>query len=141
MKTIKRCVYCKGTNVFVDAWANANDISDVRTFDATFCEDCGGQTTLIDHAPRQTDWLSTDNAKRIVREEALLWLEAFAKDVDTDPDVDPETAEADGMRWLAGLDDDSEDFTAVAEDFALSLSEAVANVLMETLFKHWDGRS
>lgn len=44
--TTKVCTHCGGSNVFYDAFVGVNDPTDVRTFDATFCDDCGGETTL-----------------------------------------------------------------------------------------------
>lgn len=35
------CVNCGSTNVMRDAYVAVNDPEDVRTFDATVCEDCG----------------------------------------------------------------------------------------------------
>jgi hypothetical protein len=46
--TRKVCSGCYGGNVFYDAWVNVNDPTDVRSFDAVFCEDCDGETSLID---------------------------------------------------------------------------------------------
>lgn len=37
------CSECGGQNIWQDAWVNPNDISDCRTFDSHYCEDCDRQ--------------------------------------------------------------------------------------------------
>jgi hypothetical protein len=41
------CDKCYGVNVYYDAYVNVNDPTDVRAFSAAFCDDCGGETSLI----------------------------------------------------------------------------------------------
>lgn len=48
MATIQVCAKCGSDAVYFDAWAAVNDPDDVRTFDAVFCDDCGGETSLVD---------------------------------------------------------------------------------------------
>lgn len=42
------CKTCKSENVFFDAYVGVNDSQDTRVFDAVFCDDCGGETSLED---------------------------------------------------------------------------------------------
>lgn len=43
MKTIHVCTTCGSPRVLLDAYVGLNDSDDVRTYDDTFCEDCGGE--------------------------------------------------------------------------------------------------
>ena len=43
MKTIHVCTACGSPRVLLDAYVGLNDPDDVRTYDDTFCEDCGGE--------------------------------------------------------------------------------------------------
>lgn len=43
---MKVCRECGSADVYWDAYVNVNDPSDVRLFDAVFCDDCGGETSL-----------------------------------------------------------------------------------------------
>lgn len=52
--TINLCINCGSDEVFFDAYVGVNDPTDVRTFDAVFCADCEGLTTLVDE-PEQED--------------------------------------------------------------------------------------
>ena len=40
------CSACGSEEVFYDAYVGVNDGEDVRTFDAVFCDNCGGETSL-----------------------------------------------------------------------------------------------
>lgn len=40
------CSACGSADVFYDAYVGVNDDEDVRTFDAVFCDNCGGETSL-----------------------------------------------------------------------------------------------
>lgn len=42
----KVCTTCGSEDVFYDAYVGVNDENDVRTFDAVFCDNCGGETSL-----------------------------------------------------------------------------------------------
>jgi rRNA maturation endonuclease Nob1 len=44
----KVCTSCGSGDVFFDAYVGVNDRNDVRTFDAVFCDACGGETSLKD---------------------------------------------------------------------------------------------
>lgn len=41
------CSHCGGSLVYVDAYVGLNDPDDVRTFDATFCDDCEGECSVV----------------------------------------------------------------------------------------------
>lgn len=45
---MKACSECGSTDVFYDAYVGVNDPEDVRTFDQAFCDDCGGETSLVE---------------------------------------------------------------------------------------------
>ena len=45
-KIMKVCKECGSADVYWDAYVNVNDPNDVRLFDAVFCDDCGGETSL-----------------------------------------------------------------------------------------------
>lgn len=45
---MKVCKTCKSENVFFDAYVGVNDSQDTRVFDAVFCDDCGGETSLVE---------------------------------------------------------------------------------------------
>ena len=40
------CSACGSDEVFYDAYVGVNDDNDVRRFDAVFCDNCGGETSL-----------------------------------------------------------------------------------------------
>lgn len=40
------CSTCGSEEVFYDAYVGVNDDGDVRTFDAVFCDNCGGESSL-----------------------------------------------------------------------------------------------
>lgn len=44
---IRVCKECGSENIFFDAYVGVNDPTDVRTFDAVFCDDCGKQTGAV----------------------------------------------------------------------------------------------
>ena len=48
------CCECGSDDVWYDAWANVNDIGDVRTFDHTYCGDCDEETSTIDEDDYQS---------------------------------------------------------------------------------------
>lgn len=44
---IRVCRECGSENIFFDAYVGVNDPTDVRTFDAVFCEGCDGPTQAV----------------------------------------------------------------------------------------------
>ena len=40
------CSTCNSDEVFYDAYVGVNDDGDIRKFDAVFCDNCGGETSL-----------------------------------------------------------------------------------------------
>jgi hypothetical protein len=50
-----QCTHCRGNNVLQDAWVSLNDHEDVRTFDSTFCEDCGGECSVLEVEVREEE--------------------------------------------------------------------------------------
>jgi hypothetical protein len=48
MAVIQVCKECGSDAVYFDAYVGVNDPEDVRTFDAVFCDDCGGETSLVE---------------------------------------------------------------------------------------------
>lgn len=44
--TMQVCTECGSSRVFYDAYVGVNDPKDVLTFQATFCEVCGGPCSL-----------------------------------------------------------------------------------------------
>ena len=60
MKTIEICKYCGSAHVMRDAFVHVNDEEDVRTYDATYCENCGEScsnegTVTIEVDPEDAD--------------------------------------------------------------------------------------
>jgi rRNA maturation endonuclease Nob1 len=45
-KTVWVCDTCGSDAVYFDAYVNVNDIQDIRVFDYTMCDVCGGETTI-----------------------------------------------------------------------------------------------
>ena len=45
---MKVCSLCESDAVYFDAYVGVKDETDVRTFNAVFCDDCGGETSLKD---------------------------------------------------------------------------------------------
>lgn len=41
------CKTCRSERVWIDAHVNANDETEVETFDSYYCEKCDGETTLV----------------------------------------------------------------------------------------------
>ena len=52
---MKVCSSCGSSDVFRDAYVGVNDTSDVRTFDNIFCDNCGGETSLVDAESPQSE--------------------------------------------------------------------------------------
>jgi hypothetical protein len=50
---MKVCKTCKSENVFYDAYVGVNDSQDTRVFDTVLCDDCGGETSLLDVEPEK----------------------------------------------------------------------------------------
>lgn len=46
---IGHCPECDSINVYVDAYVNVNDSTDVRTYDQLWCEDCESYPTHLNY--------------------------------------------------------------------------------------------
>lgn len=147
-KKTMRCADCGGSNVLLDAYAFWNDDTQdwevAHSFDNAHCDDCDGETSIVEC------WLDTgeqattdlplidvderghellDHAIAVQREIAAKGVEAFAASHDDATGHEDEIVYRSAPRWAWDIMDETLDADTRSHAFDPSLRESVRSAI------------